>query len=373
MKDLEENDENSFKPLMSHQVFGETEKVFGYIKPVVKLYYCSSTLETYISFRFEEKIDPEEFEGVEGDKVVRDLVKNAIRQPYTENIDKFSIKIQEQAKFRPLGEHMYTYRRTCQFTDQVSTFEVYKTNVNTPGFLEYHKKMQSFILWFIDAASFIDTDDTKWNFFTLYQKEEICGEKVYHFIGYSTCYLFYAYPDKIRPRISQVLVLPVYQRQGHCSEIIKAIYKEYVSQKNVLDMTAEDPSENFQRVRDFIDAVNCLKLPEFQSQFMHTRNNRDKYRAALEHYKINRRQARRICEILRLYNTDENSEKELSKYYTLIRTRIASPFTSDRFRSYNTLLKKERDPEELEDYINKETKDTIDQYRRVVHRLHNHF
>jgi len=24
MKDLEENDENSFKPLMSHQVFGET-------------------------------------------------------------------------------------------------------------------------------------------------------------------------------------------------------------------------------------------------------------------------------------------------------------------------------------------------------------
>ena len=47
----------------------------------------------------------------------------------------------------------------------------------------------------------------------------------------------------------------------------------------------------------------------------------------LSSHTSSQRQARRICEILRLYNTDENSEKELSKYYTLIRTRIASPFT----------------------------------------------
>jgi hypothetical protein len=33
--------------------------------------------------------------------------------------------------------------------------------------------------------------------------------------------------------------------------------------------TVEDPSESFQRVRDFIDARNCLKLTSFQPESLH--------------------------------------------------------------------------------------------------------
>ena len=36
-----------------------------------------------------------------------------------------------------------------------------------PGFREYHEKMQTFLLWFIDAASFIDVDDDKWEYFIM--------------------------------------------------------------------------------------------------------------------------------------------------------------------------------------------------------------
>ena len=45
------------------------------------------------------------------------------------------------------------------------TFEVYRCSASTPGFLPYHENFQTFILWYIDAASYIDVDDDKWRFF----------------------------------------------------------------------------------------------------------------------------------------------------------------------------------------------------------------
>ena len=46
-------------------------------------------------------------------------------------------------------------------------FEVYKADIETPGFRDYHRRLQTFILFFIDAASFIDDDDDKWMFYLL--------------------------------------------------------------------------------------------------------------------------------------------------------------------------------------------------------------
>lgn len=46
-------------------------------------------------------------------------------------------------------------------------FEIYKTDIEAPGFREYHERLQTFILFFIDAASYIDVDDDRWNFFLL--------------------------------------------------------------------------------------------------------------------------------------------------------------------------------------------------------------
>jgi len=46
-------------------------------------------------------------------------------------------------------------------------FEVYKTDIQCPGFKEYHERLQTFILFYIDAASYIDTDDDRWTFYLL--------------------------------------------------------------------------------------------------------------------------------------------------------------------------------------------------------------
>lgn len=61
-------------------------------------------------------------------------------------------------------------------------FEIYKTGIEAPGFRDYHEKLQTFILFFIDAASFIDVDDERWQFFLLYVVHNIVSQ----FLIYST-------------------------------------------------------------------------------------------------------------------------------------------------------------------------------------------
>ena len=39
--------------------------------------------------------------------------------------------------------------------------------------------------------------------------------------------------------------------------------RNYRGDSTVIDITVEDPSDNFVRLRDFVDTKNCLKLASF--------------------------------------------------------------------------------------------------------------
>ena len=86
----------------------------------------------------------------------------------------------------------------------------------------------------------------------------------YKSIGFLSCYNYYCYPNKKRPRISQVLVLPPYQKCGHGAKLLTAMYEHSCADPLVCDITVEDPSENFTRLRNFVDALKCSSLPSFQ-------------------------------------------------------------------------------------------------------------
>ena len=47
------------------------------------------------------------------------------------------------------------------------TFEIYNCDATDPKFKSYLDRMQQFLLWFVDAASFIDINDEKWKFFVM--------------------------------------------------------------------------------------------------------------------------------------------------------------------------------------------------------------
>ena len=50
----------------------------------------------------------------------------------------------------------------------------------------------------------------------------------------------------------------------------------------------EDPSENFQRVRDFVDVRNCFDLPCFRKENIQEGFKEEMYKEAKEQYKINK-------------------------------------------------------------------------------------
>lgn len=46
-------------------------------------------------------------------------------------------------------------------------FEAFAANWDTKGFKEYHRRMQIFVLLYIEGAQYIDEDDSRWEFITL--------------------------------------------------------------------------------------------------------------------------------------------------------------------------------------------------------------
>ena len=58
--------------------------------------------------------------------------------------------------------------------------------------------------------------------------------------------------------------------------------------KNTCFDLAEDPSENFQRVRDYVDVKNCSSLKEYNSSNIHSNFTSAMAQAARERFKINK-------------------------------------------------------------------------------------
>jgi len=314
------NEETTFHSEMSHQVFGDGEAIFGYKDLKVKLYYHAGSLLTYMSMSFDSKI-PEKF-GISPDPVLPKIAE-IIPEGFVSNFDEFTKRLPEENKFTPMGSKVHSYTRENEVGVE---YEVYHCDIFTPRLKEYHERLQTFIMWYIDAASFIDADDEKWNFFLLFKKKKGPMEPQYSIMGYMTVYHYFSYPDKIRPRISQMLILPPYQKKGHGVQLLDTITNFYMAKTEAVDISVEDPSEDFVRCRDYVDCKNCIKLDEFSKEHLLQGFTSKMTTAALKKYKINKHQARRIYEILRLYYTDRNNETMFREYRLDVKNRLNIPY-----------------------------------------------
>ena len=140
--------------------------------------------------KIKDEISTAENENIEADNVVEKVVTNTMTyKPLKDKSDLMEL-IENQTSHKPIGEKIHQYVKKSDI-GMDRHFEIYKANVKTEGLVEYHEKMQSFILWFIDCASFIDVEDDKWEFFILYEKEVLADDCVrYNFVGYATCYRY---------------------------------------------------------------------------------------------------------------------------------------------------------------------------------------
>lgn len=78
---------------------------------------------------------------------------------------------------------------------------------STPGFRDYHRRMQLFILLFIEGGSYVHEDEDAWEFYVLYERRKRRDSDLftYHFVGYTSVYPFWCYPEMVRLRLRCVL------------------------------------------------------------------------------------------------------------------------------------------------------------------------
>lgn len=149
------------------------------------------------------------------------------------------------------------------------------------------------------------------------------GDIRYASVGYTTVYLYFSYPENIRPRISQMFVLPPFQRIGVGSKIIEALYSYYGSKTNVTDITVEEPSDIFQEMRSSVDAKLCKDLESFAPEKLKHGLSKEMLEEAKNKYKINPKQCRIVYEILRLANTNRANSQEYKEYRLEIKKRLS--------------------------------------------------
>ena len=139
-------------------------------------------------------------------------------------------------------------------------FEMYRGKLVDPKMQKYHKSIQIYLLFFIEASSYIDDSDSLWEVILLFER---VGKRRY-FAGYTTLYNFMSFPSlKRRLRISQFLLLPPYQKQGHGKRILEQVHN-IASSEDYIEVNVEDPSPGFQFMRDVFDARLCQRFGFFQ-------------------------------------------------------------------------------------------------------------
>ncbi|KIY73276.1 histone acetyltransferase type B [Cylindrobasidium torrendii FP15055 ss-10] len=247
----------SFHPTFTYPIFGEEEKIYGYKGLLVDVRYTSGSLVQLVKISYEEKLGSQNTVD-NPEKTLKEFLPDDI---ITEE-DAFNARVAEDAvSFVPLGEKVH------EWTRGEKSYEVYHATWKTPGFKEYHKRMQFFILLYIEAGSYISDDDDQWEFFTLYEKRlSPDSPPEYHFMGYSSLYNFYYFPDKTRLRLSQFVILPPFQRGGHGSELYNAIYAYIVSKDAIAELTVEDPAEAFEDLRDKCDLTMLFSHREMMDE-----------------------------------------------------------------------------------------------------------
>ncbi|KAJ6224935.1 hypothetical protein RDWZM_003480 [Blomia tropicalis] len=326
----------SFKPEMSYQFFGQNENIFGYKNLCIKLYYSCARLNIYLGKTYSIMLTKEKTGDIEIDEPLK-KISNLYETKVTNNLTEFCSNLSKEKSFVPYGESVQEFSIDYpKDGEQVQKryFQLFKADNSIPGFTAYHERMQTFLMWYIEAASYIDIDDERWDFFVLYEKlplnpttntESMPIEFQYCFVGYCTIYRYYSYPCNIRPCISQFLILPPFQRIGLGTNMLKSIYSHY-NVKSTTDIRVEDPSENFQKMRDILDCTLCQNLSNFSPEKLSSGWSKEMAQEAQEKYKISSRQARRVYEILRLKSVNRKNANEYRSYRLAIKQRLNAPY-----------------------------------------------
>jgi histone acetyltransferase 1 len=130
---------------------------------------------------------------------------------------------------------------------ELKIYSHHQCNFATPGLKDFHERLQFFLLLYIEASSYIDSGDSIWQLLLVFERRQplrassskassptltwgpnsdsatlsavkaatALKDTRFFIAGYTTLYKFFHFPSAYRLRLSQILILPPFQRRGH--------------------------------------------------------------------------------------------------------------------------------------------------------------
>jgi histone acetyltransferase 1 len=80
----------------------------------------------------------------------------------TFDLDLFYKEVNSDKTFKPMGEKVFEY--TLEKDKQDAVYEIYKCDFSIKRFKRFHHRLQTFLIWYIEGARFLDDEDERWQF-----------------------------------------------------------------------------------------------------------------------------------------------------------------------------------------------------------------
>ena len=319
-----------FHPEFTYPIFGDAETIFGYTGLEVNLSFASGSLTPALSVKYDKKntLTSAQIDDVES--TLSEFLPERVVSPD----ELAAIAAKERGSFRPPGELVARYTQTPRVSRGLFSraprereYAIFHANWDTPGFREWHDAARIFTLFYIEGASYIDDDESNWEFYLLYEREDTNDGDAWHFVGYTSLYRFWCWPENVRLRLSQFLILPPYQKQGHGSRLYATVYDRMLADPAVCEFAVEDPSEAFDRLRDTADLRRLTQPGGFAREAMRQGSlaaplDRTWSREQRKALKMAPRQWSRVLEMLQLTTLQSATEEQLRAYRLQVKGRL---------------------------------------------------
>ncbi|KAI9208931.1 acyl-CoA N-acyltransferase [Polychytrium aggregatum] len=363
----------TFSPKYTYPFFGQEELIFGYKGLSIELYFTSGSLYPYFNVSYEDKITLEIAGSLcKAQELLPPLLEkwpqSSSGQLWTNDMSYFRKRVEEDAKtFRPMGTKIFEYEKDD------AVYEIYHCTFDTPRFKEYHRRLQFFLLFYIEAASYIQEDDKRWDIYLLFEKVNEGGRLFYNIVGYTTCYRFVYFercaidresesrgesPNtaaRTRIRISQFLILPPYQENGHGKMLYTTLFSLWQSDADIADIVVEDENDGFATLRDRCDLRYLMAKNAFAGvKFPMTLHDIAEFGKP---HKIGRMQAERLLELGLLKSLAPSDKASYRKQ--VIR----------RLYQYNETELSGLEPAEMKKKLNDAYSAKLEEYREVLNTI----
>lgn len=349
----------SFHPKYTHQIY-DGEVISGFKGLNIDMCFAAGSLKGYFTIRSKDKrpstmlppLGAVDFASM--DDVLEKLHEIYPREDISTSLNDFKTVLKDP--WTPPGEVIHSY--TLNSVDLLhkghrleQSYYVFRAGFDNPEMKSLHERLQFFLFFYIDRASFIDASDPTWEVLLIAEKtvNKVTQEVSWRSVGYTTLYTFLRYPSSRALRISQVLIFPPFQRQGHGHQMLQAIFSLANSRPNVTEVNVEDPAPGFQMLRDLFDVSRVRELGVYSKQLNEHGItvvppwNKKVGQEVASKLKITVNQVRRCHDMLTLASIDLLNETQYKEFRLDVKRRLFQQYEEELSVSYdNSADRKER-------------------------------